>query len=248
MSDSEEVFNGITKGPNISYPVLTPNLKGLESAIKNGAKEVAVFSAASEEFNMRNIRKSIDESLEIYKDVVKQALAAKLKVRGYVSCVLGCPYTGNILASKVADVAKKLYDMGCYEISLGDTIGTGNPRSTQEMINAVKNYIPISALAVHFHDTYGQALSNILTALNMGVSVVDSSVAGMGGCPYAKGATGNVATEDVLYMLHGMNIHTGIDLDKVVDIGNWITQVIGKENRSKSGVALTRKRQASTKS
>jgi len=244
MKDAMEVYTKIKKEPGIGYPVLVPNLQGLESALKAGVQEIAVFSAASEEFNQRNINKSIDESLKVYQEVVKKALDSKIKVRGYVSCVLGCPYTGYVNPSKVAAVAKKLYDMGCYEISLGDTIGTGNPLSTKQMIDASKEQIPISALAVHFHDTYGQALSNILTAIQMGISVVDSSVAGMGGCPYARGATGNVATEDVLYMLNGMNINTNVDIEKLVDVGNFISQAIGRENRSKAAVAISRKREA----
>uniref|UniRef100_A0A493STV2 Hydroxymethylglutaryl-CoA lyase, mitochondrial n=1 Tax=Anas platyrhynchos platyrhynchos TaxID=8840 RepID=A0A493STV2_ANAPP len=208
MADHTEVMQGIKKLPGVSYPVLTPNLKGFQAAVAAGAKEVSIFGAASELFTKKNINCSIEESLERFSEVMSAARAASIPVRGYVSCVLGCPYEGKISAAKVAEVSKKMYSMGCYEISLGDTIGIGTPGSMREMLTAVMKEVPVGALAVHCHDTYGQALANILVALQMGVSVVDASVAGLGGCPYAKGASGNVATEDLVYMLNGLGIHT----------------------------------------
>ncbi|XP_020838737.1 hydroxymethylglutaryl-CoA lyase, mitochondrial isoform X2 [Phascolarctos cinereus] len=209
MADHAEVLKGIRKLPGIRYPVLTPNLTGFQAAVSSGAEEVAIFGAASELFTKKNINCSIDESLERFEKVLSAARAADIPVRGYVSCVLGCPYEGKISPAKVAEVAKKLYSMGCYEISLGDTIGVGTLVGMKDMLSAVMKEVPVSALAVHCHDTYGQALTNILMALQMGVTVVDSSVAGLGGCPYAKGASGNVATEDLLYMLNGLGIETG---------------------------------------
>ncbi|KAM9255918.1 hydroxymethylglutaryl-CoA lyase, mitochondrial isoform 1-T1 [Cariama cristata] len=208
MADHTEVMQGINKLPGISYPVLTPNLKGFQAAVAAGAKEVSIFGAASELFTKKNINCSIEESLERFNEVMTAARGASIPVRGYVSCVLGCPYEGKISAAKVAEVSKKMYSMGCYEISLGDTIGIGTPGSMKEMLTAVMKEVPVGALAVHCHDTYGQALANILVALQMGVSVVDASVAGLGGCPYAQGASGNVATEDLVYMLNGLGIHT----------------------------------------
>uniref|UniRef100_A0A8D2L4Q2 Hydroxymethylglutaryl-CoA lyase, mitochondrial n=1 Tax=Varanus komodoensis TaxID=61221 RepID=A0A8D2L4Q2_VARKO len=208
MADHAEVMQGIRKAPGISYPVLTPNLKGFQAAVAAGAKEVSIFGAASEQFTKKNINCSIEESLERFSDVLGAAKEASIPVRGYVSCVLGCPYEGKISPAKVAEVSKKMYAMGCYEISLGDTIGVGTPGHMKEMLSAVMREVPVGALAVHCHDTYGQALANTLVALQMGVSVVDSSVAGLGGCPYAQGAAGNVATEDMVYMLDGLGIHT----------------------------------------
>ncbi|XP_032539790.1 3-hydroxymethyl-3-methylglutaryl-CoA lyase, cytoplasmic isoform X2 [Chiroxiphia lanceolata] len=208
MADHKEVMRGIERHPGVQYPVLTPNLQGFHSAIAAGATEVSVFGAASESFSKMNINCSIEESIEKFEEVAKSARNMNIPVRGYVSCALGCPYEGNITPAKVAEVSKRLYSMGCYEISLGDTIGVGTPGSMKKMLEAVMKEIPLSALAVHCHDTYGQALANILTAIQMGVSVVDSSVSGLGGCPYAKGATGNVATEDVIYMLNGLGINT----------------------------------------
>ncbi|GCC27740.1 hydroxymethylglutaryl-CoA lyase, mitochondrial isoform X1 [Chiloscyllium punctatum] len=233
MADQKEVIQGIRKYPNVRYPVLTPNLKGFESAIKAGAKEVAIFGAASEMFSKRNINCSIDESLQRFEEVMKAAKDSSIPVRGYVSCVLGCPYEGNVSPTKVAEVAKKMYSMGCYEISLGDTIGIGTPGSMREMLTAVIKEIPVSALAVHCHDTYGQALVNVFTALEMGISTVDSSIAGLGGCPYAQGASGNVATEDVVYMLNGLGIHTGVDLQKLLDAGGYICRVLNRKTSSK---------------
>jgi len=233
MGDALAVMTGIDPQPGITYAALTPNLKGLESAIEAGVKEVAVFGAASESFSQKNINCSVAESLQRFEAVMQRAQAENIRVRGYVSTVLGCPYEGDIAPAKVAEVANTLYQMGCYEISLGDTIGTGTPLKAKQMLEAVSRDIPMTHLAAHFHDTYGQALSNLLAVLEEGLAVIDSSVAGLGGCRYAKGASGNVATEDVIYMLHGMGIDTGIDLDKLIDTGNYIMTQLGRETRSK---------------
>ncbi len=241
MADHTEVLEGIRRKPGVSYPVLTPNLKGFEAARAAGATEVAVFGAASESFSKKNINCSIAESLERFRPVAESAQKAGIKVRGYISCVLGCPYEGDMAPARVAAVARALHDMGCYEISLGDTIGTGTPGRTKAMIEACAREVPIERLAGHYHDTYGQALANIYASLEMGVATFDSSVAGLGGCPYAKGASGNVATEDVVYMLNGLGIDTGIDLAKLVATGQWICGVIGKEPQSKAGKALAAK-------
>ncbi len=241
MADHTEVLEGIRRKPGVSYPVLTPNLKGFEAACAAGATEVAVFGAASESFSKKNINCSIAESLERFRPVAEAARKANIKVRGYISCVLGCPYEGDIAPARVAAVARALHDMGCYEISLGDTIGTGTPGRTKAMIEACAREVPIERLAGHYHDTYGQALANIYASLEMGVATFDSSVAGLGGCPYAKGASGNVATEDVVYMLNGLGIDTGIDLAKLVATGQWICGVIGKEPQSKAGKAIAAK-------
>ncbi|XP_058676009.1 hydroxymethylglutaryl-CoA lyase, mitochondrial isoform X3 [Ammospiza caudacuta] len=205
-----------------------------------GAKEVSIFGAASELFTQKNINCSIEESLERFEEVMRAAKEASIPVRGYVSCVLGCPYEGKISAAKVAEVSKKMYSMGCYEISLGDTIGVGTPGSMREMLAAVMKEVPVGALAVHCHDTYGQALANILVALQMGVSVVDASVAGLGGCPYAQGASGNVATEDLVYMLNGLGIHTGVDLQKLMDTGTFICNALNRKTNSKVSQASCR--------
>jgi len=242
MADHTEVLEGIRRKPGVSYPVLTPNLKGFQAAHAAGATEVAIFGAASEAFSKKNINCSIEESLERFRPVADAAKTAGVRVRGYLSCVLGCPYEGEVAPRKVAEVAGALYDMGCYEVSLGDTIGVGTPGKTRAMIEAVAQRVPLEKLAGHYHDTYGQALANIYASLELGVATFDSSVAGLGGCPYAKGASGNVATEDVLYMLHGLGIHTGVDLDKVVSAGQWICGVIGKEPASKAGKALAAKK------
>ena len=244
MADTAEVMAAITRRPGVSYPVLVPNLKGLEAAVVAGVEEIAVFGAASESFSQKNINCSISESLERFRPVVDAALAKGIRVRGYVSCVLGCPYEGEIAPTAVAQVAKALLDMGCYEISLGDTIGVGTPLKAQAMIQAVTTLVPIEQLAVHFHDTWGQALANILACLELGVAVVDSAVAGLGGCPYAKGATGNVATEDVVYMLDGMGIETGVDLMKLAAAGRAITAAIGKPPASKVAQVLAKQMQA----
>ncbi|HTU46755.1 MAG TPA: hydroxymethylglutaryl-CoA lyase [Bryobacteraceae bacterium] len=239
MAGTAEVLARLHRRPGVSYPVLVPNLKGLEAAIESGVTEVAIFAAASETFSQRNINCSISESLERLHAVSETALAHGMKVRGYVSCVLGCPFEGEIASGAVVRVAENLYAMGCYEISLGDTIGVGTPLKTQSLLEAVSARVPMSALAVHFHDTWGQALANILASLDFGVSVVDSSVSGLGGCPYAPGATGNVATEDVLYMLQGMGIHTGIDLEKVAAAGRMISHHLGRKPASKAALALS---------
>lgn len=219
------------------FPVLTPNLRGFEAAIEAGAKEVAFFTAASESFVKANINCSLEESLVRYRQVCKAAKERNIPVRGYVSCAVACPIEGPMSAAKVAYVAKELYDMGCYEISLGDTIGVGTPGTVVPMLEAVMAVVPVESLAVHFHDTYGQALVNILVALQMGISVVDSSVAGLGGCPYAKGATGNVATEDVIYLLNGLGIQHNVSLDKVIAVGEFICDQLGRTSCSKTATA-----------
>jgi hydroxymethylglutaryl-CoA lyase len=233
MADHTEVLERIRRKPGVSYPVLTPNLKGFEAARAAGAAEVAIFGAASEAFSKKNINCSIAESLERFKPVVSEAQKHQIKVRGYVSCVLGCPYDGEIAPARVAEVAGALYEMGCYEVSLGDTIGTGTPGKTQAMIEACARRVPLDKLAGHYHDTYGQALANIYASLEMGVATFDASVAGLGGCPYAAGASGNVATEDVVYMLNGLGLRTGVDLGRLVEIGRWICGILGREPSSK---------------
>ncbi|WP_299078466.1 hydroxymethylglutaryl-CoA lyase [uncultured Paraglaciecola sp.] len=238
MADSTAVFQQIKRSPKVSYAALTPNLRGLEAAIEAKADEVAIFGAASESFSQKNINCSIAESLQRFLPVIELAQKQNIPVRGYVSCVLGCPYEGDIAPQKVAEVSQQLLDMGCYEVSLGDTIGVGTPIKTQQMLEAVLEKIPADKLAVHFHDTYGQALANILVALQQGISVVDSAVSGLGGCPYAKGASGNVATEDLVYMLNGMNIKTGIDLNKLTAAGLTMMQVLGRQSNSKVALAL----------
>lgn len=238
MADGKEVFKRIQKIPYINYPVLVPNLQGMQKALDVGVKEIAVFGAASEGFSQKNTNCSIDESLQRIKEVVRVALEHNIKVRGYVSCVIKCPYDGDVEPKKVAELSKILYNMGCYEISLGDTIGAGTPLTMRRMLTEVLSLVPIDAIAVHCHDTYGQALVNILTALQLGVSVVDASVAGLGGCPYAEGASGNVATEDVVYMLNNMNIQTGVDLMKLLDVGEFICKNLHKRPSSKVARAL----------
>lgn len=237
MADHADVFKNIEKKNGISYPVLVPNMRGFEEAQNLGAQEIAVFTAASDQFTLKNINCTIDESFERYVPVIREALASNIKIRGYVSCALGCPYIGEIKPNIVADVATKLYELGCYEISLGDTIGVGTPIKAKKMVEIVAKKIPTHALACHFHDTYGQALANIYAVLDLGVNVFDSSVAGLGGCPYAKGATGNVATEDLIYMLNGLGIETGIDIDQVIEVGRFICEHLGKQPHSKVNVA-----------
>ncbi len=237
MATSTDVFNGIKRKENVTYAALTPNMKGYEAAVAVNADEVAIFGAASEAFSQKNINCSIEESLQRFEPIMQAAKAANIPVRGYVSCVVGCPYDGFIEPEQVAMVAEKLYNMGCYEISLGDTIGVGTPASVTKMIQAVSARVPMAKLAVHFHDTYGQALTNIYTALQAGVAVVDSAIAGLGGCPYAKGASGNVATEDVLYMLNGLEIETGIDFEKLLAAGWFISDKLGKAPVSKVSTA-----------
>ncbi|MGO2485666.1 MAG: hydroxymethylglutaryl-CoA lyase [Pseudomonas taetrolens] len=233
MAGSVEVFARIQHKPGVVYGALAPNLRGFEDAVAAGVKEVAVFAAASEAFSQRNINCSISESLARFVPIIEAAQQHGISVRGYVSCVLGCPYEGNVPPQQVAAVAKELYAMGCYEVSLGDTIGTGTPNATRAMFEAVTAHVPREKLAGHFHDTYGQALVNIYASLQEGIAVFDSSIAGLGGCPYAKGASGNVATEDVLYMLQGMGIETGVDMDKLLLAGQHICNVLGRVTGSR---------------
>jgi isopropylmalate/homocitrate/citramalate synthase len=242
MADSGEVLRRIRRRPGVRYPVLTPNLRGYDDARAAGADEVAVFAAASETFSHRNINCSIAESLERFRPVCDRARADGVRVRGYISCVLGCPYESAVPVAQVVMVAEALSAMGCAEISLGDTIGVGTPADARAMLKSVAASLPMPALAVHFHDTYGQALANILACLEEGVAIVDSSVAGLGGCPYAKGASGNVGTEDVVYMLRGLGIETGIDLDRLVDTGAFIAAALGRAPASKTAQALAAKR------
>ena len=233
MATSTEVFEKLNRKQGVTYAALTPNMRGFEGAMAVNANEVAIFGAASESFSQKNINCSIEESLERFAPIMEAAKSANIKVRGYVSCVLGCPYEGEIAPEQVAKVAEKLYQMGCYEISLGDTIGVGTPANVTKMIQAVSARVPKEKLAVHFHDTYGQALTNIYAALQMGIKVVDSAIAGLGGCPYAKGASGNVATEDVVYMLNGLGIDTAIDFEQLLEAGWFISEKLGKAPISK---------------
>ena len=226
MGDSSAVMAGLPVDDDVSYPVLTPNLRGFEAAIAAGAKEVAVFAAASEAFSRKNINCTIAESLTRFEPLMAAAQTRGVRVRGYVSCVLGCPYGETVTPEAVTAVAAALSDMGCYEISLGDTIGTGNPLTTKRLIETVSRTIPVSKLAGHYHNTYGMALANIYASLEQGISVFDASVAGLGGCPYARGASGNVATEDLVWMLHSLGIHTGINLDALVECARWINQTL----------------------
>lgn len=238
MANSGEVMQQITRVDGVTYAALTPNLKGFEGALAARANEVAVFSAASEAFTQKNINCSISESLARFIPVIEQAKANGIKVRGYVSTVLGCPYAGEIAPEQVAAVSAELLAMGCYEISLGDTIGVGTPVKAKRMLEAVSKVVPMQQLAAHFHDTYGQAMANLYAVLEEGLAVIDSSVAGLGGCPYAKGASGNVASEDVLYMLNGLGIETGVDLHQLINTSHWITQQLGRNNGSKVSLAL----------
>jgi hydroxymethylglutaryl-CoA lyase len=238
MGDAGDVMAGITRKPGVTYAALTPNMKGLESAIAAKADEVAVFSAASEAFTQKNINCSIAESLERFAPIMETAKQSGIKVRGYVSTVMGCPYQGDVDPKQVAKVAKAMFEMGCYEISLGDTIGVGTPLKAKRMLEAVSKEVPINRLAAHFHDTYGQAIGNLYAVLEEGIAVIDASVAGLGGCPYAKGASGNVATEDVLYLLNGLGIETGVDLQKLINTGHWITQQLNRPSGSKVALAL----------
>ena len=237
LADAAEVFAGIHKQPGVSYPVLVPNEQGYERALAVGATEVAIFTAASEAFNRKNINAGIDESLERFAPVMARAKADGIMVRGYVSTVLGCPYQGEVPVADVVRVASRLHAMGCHEVSLGDTIGIGTPGKARAMLLAVAGSVPMKALAVHFHDTRGQALANILACLEEGVRVIDAAVSGIGGCPYARGATGNVATEDVVYMLEGMGLATGVDLQRLVDTGRWLSALLGRTSGSKVTVA-----------
>ncbi len=248
MGDNNEVLRAVLSSPwrrpGVAYPVLTPNLQGFDAAVEAGATEVAIFGAASETFSQKNINCSIAESLKRFNVVADAAQALDIRVRGYVSCVVACPYEGAIDPEKAAWVAKTLHEMGCYEISLGDTIGAGAPASIQRMIAACATHVPIGKLAGHYHDTYGMAIANIYASLELGMAVFDSSIAGLGGCPYAAGASGNVATEDLVYLLHGLNIETGIDVNKLLEAGQYISQQLGRENQSKSARALLARRSA----
>ncbi len=244
MADSDRVFAGIRRRPGVTYTALVPNRKGLEAALACGVEEVAVFAAATEAFSRRNTNCSVAEGVERCRDVAGAALAAGVRVRGYISVVLGCPYEGEVDPAAVVEVARALDGMGCYEVSLGDTIGTGTPGKTRALVERCAAHVPVERLAVHCHDTYGQALANCYAALEAGVAVIDASVAGLGGCPYAKGATGNVATEDVVYMLHGLGIETGIDLDRLIAAGEYIAGFLGRPGNSKAARAIAAKRAA----
>ena len=241
MEDNSAVMLGIKRHPGTGYPVLTPNLQGFNAAVQAGATEVAIFGSASESFSRKNINCSIAESLKRFEPVISAASAREIPVRGYVSCVVGCPYEGAIAPEQAASVARMLFDMGCYEVSLGDTIGVGNPASIQRMIEACSRVVPIAKLAGHYHDTYGMAIANIHASLQLGMAVFDSSIAGLGGCPYAKGASGNVATEDVVYLLDGLGFEIGIDLLSLVEVGAWISAKLGRSSRSRVGQALRSK-------
>jgi hydroxymethylglutaryl-CoA lyase len=241
MADSADVFAGINRKANITYAALVPNLQGYERALAVNANEVAIFAAASEAFSQKNINCSISESIKRFEALISAAQAQKIPVRGYISCVAGCPYSGDVDPATVTTIAKELLAMGCYEISLGDTIGVGTAGQIKKLIEAVAQDIPIEKLAVHMHDTYGQALANIYASLAMGVSVIDSSVAGLGGCPYAAGASGNVATEDLVYLLNGLGIMHGVDLPKLIQAGNFISKVLNKPNQSKAAQAFNNK-------
>ena len=239
LADAAEVFAGIARKPGVHYPVLVPNERGYERALAVGVEEIAVFTAASEAFNQKNINASIAESLARFEPVMARARADGIRVRGYVSTVLGCPYQGEVPVADVVRVSRALHAMGCYEVSLGDTIGVGTPGKARTMLRAVAAEVPMDALAVHFHDTYGQALANVLACLEEGVAVVDAAVAGVGGCPYARGASGNLASEDVVYMLHGLGVHTGIDLPQLAATGRWLSTLLGRQTGSKVGRALS---------
>ncbi len=238
LADSVKVLESIIKPQSVNFSALVPNAKGMEIAISSGLKEIAIFTAASELFNQKNINCSITESIERFKPVMLLAKEYKIRVKAYISCVLGCPYEGDIAPKKVVDVAHKLIDIGADELDLGDTIGVGTPKQTTTLIETIREFIPLNKISMHFHDTYGQAIANIYSALECGITKFDSSVAGLGGCPYARGASGNVATEDVLYLMHGLNIQTGIDIYKVVQAGDMICKVIGRKNQSKVANAL----------
>ncbi|XP_078032644.1 hydroxymethylglutaryl-CoA lyase [Augochlora pura] len=247
MADSTEIYQTINKKPDVSYPVLVPNLKGLESALKANVKEIAVFSAASETFSRKNTNCSIDDSIKNIKTVVEEAKRHDIKIRGYVSCIVGCPYEGEIKSMQVANISELMLELGCYEISLGDTIGVGSPNKIKKVLGELKQISgDMDKFALHCHDTYGQALANIYCGLEHDIRVFDSSVAGLGGCPYAAGASGNIATEDLLYLLHGQGLKTGVDFDKIVEIGDSISSQLQRQNQSKAGVAILAKKQSKT--
>jgi hydroxymethylglutaryl-CoA lyase len=244
MADHRDIMRRMRRCPQVAYPVLTPNLQGFEAAIEAGATEVAVFAAASESFSQRNINCSVAESIERFAPIFAAAVREGVRVRGYVSCVVACPYEGEIDSERVAEVSARLHDMGCYEVSLGDTIGTGTPASIRRMLHSVAKRVPVSQLAGHYHDTYGMATANVSASLDVGVRVFDSSISGLGGCPYAKGASGNVATEDIVYLAHGLGIQTGIDLEKLVDVSAWISSELKREPGSRVTRAMLAKRQS----
>jgi hydroxymethylglutaryl-CoA lyase len=244
MADHDALMRALKRRPGVAYPVLTPNLQGFEAAVAAGADYVAVFAAASEVFSKKNINCSIAESIERFAPVMSAARERGVRVRGYVSCVIGCPYEGAVAPAKAAEVAQRLADIGCEEISLGDTIGVGTPAAVQRLLDACAKVLPLQRLAGHFHDTYGMGVANVHAAYGYGLRVFDASVGGLGGCPYAKGATGNVATEDVAYLLHGLGVHTGIDLDALVDTAGWISAQLGRQPASRVARALLAKRPA----
>jgi hydroxymethylglutaryl-CoA lyase len=242
MVGSDEVLKGVNHHPDAEFHVLVPNEKGYEAARAAGARVIAVFGSASEGFSRANINCSVAESIERFKPVIARARSDGIKVRGYISCVLGCPYDGEVKPQAVVGVAKILWELGCYEVSLGDTIGVGTPRKARELLRAVAGSVPVAHLAMHFHDTYGQALANLYAGMEEGVRVIDSAAGGLGGCPYAPGATGNVATEDVVYMLQGMGIATGVDMPKLVAATNEVSKLIGRSPVSRVAAAINAKR------
>jgi len=242
MASSAEVYAQVTKLPGVSYPMLVPNMRGLEAAIECGVEEIALFAAASETFSQKNTNCSIDQSIERFAEIVIRAQAESMRIRGYISCALGCPYEGEIDVDVVVDLSKRLHDIGCYEVSVADTIGVGTANKARTLFERLASVLPVDQLAAHFHDTYGQALANIHAVLQCGVAVIDSSIAGLGGCPYAKGATGNVATEDVVYLLDGMGIKTGVDMDKLLDAGVYINTFLEREPVSRAANALLKKK------
>jgi hydroxymethylglutaryl-CoA lyase len=247
MVDSDQVLKGVDRHPDCEFHVLVPNEKGYEAARAAGAKVIAVFGSASEGFSRANINCSVAESIERFRPVIARARADGVKVRGYISCVLGCPYDGEVMPQAVVDVARVLWELGCYEVSLGDTIGVGTPRKARELLRAVAGHVPIAHLAMHFHDTYGQALANLYAGMEEGARVIDSAAGGLGGCPYAPGATGNVATEDVVYMLEGMGISTGVDLSRLVKATNEVSKLVGRSPVSRVAAAMNAKVRAASR-
>lgn len=237
MASSDDVFNKIKRAPSVTYAALTPNMVGMQSAIESGANEVAVFTAASEQFCQTNINCSIEESINRFIPLMRLAKEHNIKVRGYVSCIMGCPYEGDIALKNVLDTSRKLLELGCYEVSLGDTIGVGTANKVKTLLKLLKHEFSTEQLAVHFHDTYGQALTNIYASLDEGITTIDTSVAGLGGCPYAKGASGNIATEDVVYMLNGLGLRSGVNLEKLIEAGNYICKQLNRQNGSKVALA-----------